>query len=234
MAASVVGIGDDGALRQLAHLGDLGGLAAPGPQRPPQAEGHLDQGLGRGRLEFERFSEQAARHVGVGAREPIEVPASTPDQVVEFQAVLALAAGAHLLSIADLRVEHAYQSGDQRIQRVLRALRRQRQAVRPEGGAVGRVQQAERNREAAACSAQATFEDILGAEALADQARIGLVGGEGETRVAGDHRQPAQPREPVDQILAQALADIVVDVVIREVGEGQDGQRRPVVEARGR
>ena len=68
----------------------------------------------------------------------------------------------------------------------------------------------------------------------ADQARVGLVGIEGEARIAGDHRQPAQPRKPVDQVLAQALADIVVDLVAGEIGEGQDGQRRPVVEAGGR
>ena len=87
--------------------------------------------------------EQAARHVGVGARQPIEVPAAAPDQVVELQAVLPLAAGAHLFGIVDLGVEHAHQGGDQRIERVLRALRRQRQAMRPERDAGRGVRQVE-------------------------------------------------------------------------------------------
>jgi len=193
VAAAVVGIGHDRAMREVAELGDLGGACAAGPQRPAEVEPGLDDGFRGVRLQLERLVEQPARHFGIGAREAVQVPAATPDQVVEFRPILPVTARPHLLGVVDLGVENADQLGHDRIERVLRPVRRQRHAVRPHRVAGDRVGQVDGGGEAVGGPLDAALEHVLCAELLPDDPGVELVGGEGETRAAGNHRQPAQP-----------------------------------------
>ena len=181
-------------------------------------------------IEREGFGEQLLRHLRVEAGQAIEVPAAAPDQVGERQLVLPLAADAALLGPVDANLEMRDELGDHLLQGVSGDRFIERKSMRPDR--MSALGLGEGNCQPVGLSylVQAALQQILGAEGASDQVAIGSLR-QREARAARDHRQPADARQALDQLLADAFGKIVVAALTRDIGEWQHGECRMVVEA---
>ena len=78
-----------------------------------------------------------------------------------------------------------------------------------------------------ACGAHAALEHIAHAKLARDLPHVDRAALVDEARIAGDDEQPAQPRERRDDVLGDAVGEVVLLGIAREVGERQDRNRRP-------
>jgi len=67
-----------------------------------------------------------------------------------------------------------------------------------------------------------SFEDIPNAEFAADLLHVDGLALVGEGRVAGDHKAPRYPREIRSQIVGDAICEVFLVRITRQVGKGQD------------
>ena len=77
----------------------------------------------------------------------------------------------------------------------------------------------------------AAVEHVAHAEVAADLLRVDRLAAVGERRGAGRDEQPPQAREAGDDVLGEALGEILLAGVLAEVGEGQHGDRGPGLRA---
>ena len=76
--------------------------------------------------------------------------------------------------------------------------------------------------------AHAALQHVAHAEVARDLAHVDRAALVGEGRVAGDHEQPAQPGERGDDVLGDAVGEIVLLGIAAEIGERQHRDRRLV------
>src|SRR6516162_3061429 len=76
--------------------------------------------------------------------------------------------------------------------------------------------------------AHRALEDVADAELPPDLLHVDRLALVGETRIAGDHEQPADARERSDDLLDHAICEIFLLRVAAHVGERQNGDRRLV------
>ena len=79
--------------------------------------------------------------------------------------------------------------------------------------------------DAGARSPHAALEDAAHTEGLSDRADILLLAPERERRCAGDDLEARNVRQHVDDLLGQAVAEVLVLLVSAQVGKRQDGNR---------
>src|SRR5262249_41394337 len=98
--------------------------------------------------------------------------------------------------------------------------------LRPEVVAVGDVDQLGADPQPVAGLADAALQDGADAELFADLADVLVAALEGEGGGAGGDVQPLDPGQGADQLLGQAVAEVLVLGVGAEVAERQDGDGR--------
>jgi hypothetical protein len=80
--------------------------------------------------------------------------------------------------------------------------------------------------------AHAALEHVAHAELSRDLLHVHRLPLVGEARVARDHEELLHPGESGDDVLGEAVGQVLVGGIAREVGEGQDCNRRPVDDER--
>ena len=112
------------------------------------------------------------------------------------------------------------------ILKIEQVLELQVEPVGPQRGLGGRVDELDGDAKALIRPAQTAAENVAHAEAALDL--LGRIGAqvEQEGRMPRDHHQVAEPREAGDDILGDALAEVVVAGIAGEVGQRQDRDRR--------
>ncbi|MEY9551531.1 hypothetical protein ABIF67_005596 [Bradyrhizobium japonicum] len=101
-------------------------------------------------------------------------------------------------------------------------------ALRPEMAAGRDVVELRRDAQAIAAAPHAAFEHIADAELARDFVHVHGAALVDEGRVAGDDEEPAQLRQRRDDVLADAVGEIVLLAVAAHIGEGQHGDRGTV------
>ena len=71
-----------------------------------------------------------------------------------------------------------------------------------------------------------TFEDVAHAELPADVSGVDVLALEAEGGIAGDHEAIVDTRQIGRQILRDAVREIILVRVVREIGEGKDYDRK--------
>src|SRR6516165_5786633 len=87
---------------------------------------------------------------------------------------------------------------------------------------------------AVATAAQAAFEDIAHPQLAADLADVDGAALIGEARIARDHKEPLDAREPRDDFLDHAVGEIFLLRIAAQIGERQHGDRRLVRQCKNR
>ncbi len=82
--------------------------------------------------------------------------------------------------------------------------------------------------DAVAIPADAAFDHVADAEFLADLPDVGGLALVDKRRVAGDHEEPAQLGQRGDDVLADAVGEIILLWIVAHVDEGQHGDGGPV------
>ena len=101
-------------------------------------------------------------------------------------------------------------------------------ALRPEMAAGGDIVELRRDAHAVAALADAALDHIADAELLGDLFHVDGLALVDERRVARDHEEPAQLRQRGDDVLADAVGEILLLRIAAHVGERQHGDGRPV------
>ena len=102
-------------------------------------------------------------------------------------------------------------------------------ALRPAVGAADRVDQLRRHAQSFAVAADAALDHVANAQLLADPAHVDRTALVLERGVACDHDQAGEPRQLSDDVVGDAVAEILLAWITGDVLERQDGDRRPVV-----
>ena len=87
--------------------------------------------------------------------------------------------------------------------------------------AVQRVDQLGGDAHPVAALAHAAFQHILHAELLGHLAHVGRRALVGKARIAGDHKEPVEPRQRGDDVLGDAVGEIFLLGIARHVLERQ-------------
>ena len=82
-------------------------------------------------------------------------------------------------------------------------------------------------------AANAALQDVAHAEIASDLAHVGRLALVLEGGIAGDDEQLGEPRQLGDDIVGNAVAEIVLVLVAAQVVERQHGDRRPVGQGQG-
>ena len=101
-------------------------------------------------------------------------------------------------------------------------------ALGPEMAAGGDVVELRGDAHAVAALAHAAFEHVADAELVGDLLHVDGLALVDERRVARDHEEPAQLRQRGDDVLADAVGEILLLRFAAHVGEGQHGDGGPV------
>ena len=98
---------------------------------------------------------------------------------------------------------------------------------RPELGAGRRIDQLGIDPHFLARTLHAAFDDIAHVELMADPARVDFLALVGKGGVARDHDAALDPRQIGDQIVGNAVGEILLLRVVAEIGERQNHHRQP-------
>ena len=186
------------------------------------------------RIDGDRLLEQGLRDHVVLARHPPVVRQRPHHQVPGVHAVRRLAPGAEILRGVELRLDR----GDDRLGDLV--LHREHVgevavvALRPDVAAGGDVVELRRDAHALAVLAHAAFDHVADAELLGDLLHVDGLALVGERGVARDHEEPAQLGQRGDDVLADAVGEILLLRIAAHVGEGQHGDGGPVGQRQGR
>ncbi len=106
-------------------------------------------------------------------------------------------------------------------------------ALGPEMMAAGGVDELRRDPDTIAAATCAAFDEIGGAEILADLRRVLRLALVGEGRIARDHGKPAPVGQRGDDVLGEAIDEIFLGRIAAHVVEGQHRNSRPGGEGHG-
>ncbi len=95
------------------------------------------------------------------------------------------------------------------------------ETLRPQVGPISRGDQLRGHADAIARAPHAPFENIGHAQRLGDPADVGVLPLEGERGSARDYFQPGNLCQGVDDLLRQAVAEVLLLLVAAHIGEGQ-------------
>src|SRR6516225_11058737 len=98
--------------------------------------------------------------------------------------------------------------------------------------AVGRIDQLRGDANTAASFTHRAFKDVTYAQVAADLLHIDGLALVGESRIAGNHEEPADLGERGDDLLDHAIREILLIWVAAHVGKGENSDRRLVGEGR--
>jgi hypothetical protein len=85
-----------------------------------------------------------------------------------------------------------------------------------------------------AALAHAALDQVADAQLLADLLERHRPAPVGERGIAGDDQEPAQPRQLGDDVLGDAVGEVILLRLAAGVHEGQDGDGRALCARRGR
>ena len=94
--------------------------------------------------------------------------------------------------------------------------------IGPEMGAAFGVDELRVHPNLLASAPHAAFEDIANAELATDLLHVNRFALVGKGRVPGDHKAPGNPRKVGGEIVRDAIGEVFLVRVVRQVGERQD------------
>ena len=191
-------------------------------------------GRGEVRIELDRPPEQAQRLDVRLALPFVNLGHSAEEVVVGVEARGRLAPGPLDLGPLELRGDGADHAGGQLVLELEDVLDPPLEAVRPEMRARGGVDQVRRYPHPVRRLAHAAFQDVAHAELAPDLLHVHGAALVGEARVAGDHEQPAHPRQRGDDLLDHPVGEVLVFRVAAEVLKRQRGDRGAIGKGRRR
>ena len=100
------------------------------------------------------------------------------------------------------------------------------ETVRPERAFGRSIDQLDRDAQPLAAPTQAAAENVAGAQSSLNLLRGRGVEAEQKSGMARDHHQVAKPRQVGDDVLGDALAEMVVARIPRKIGKREHGDRR--------
>lgn len=107
-------------------------------------------------------------------------------------------------------------------------------ALRPEVCVARGVDQLRGDAHAISELAHAALEHVAGAQFPPDGLDVDRPPLVDESRIPGDHEQPRETRQVGDQVLGDAVAEVLLLRIVAEVGEGKHRDHRPAVSGPGR
>ena len=180
------------------------------------------------RIDGDRLLEQRLRDHIVLPRHPPVMRQRPHHQIPGVHAVRRLAPGAKIFRGIELRLDR----GDDRLGDLV--LHREHVgeiavvALRPDVAAGGDVVELRRDAHAVAALAHAALDHIADAEFLGDLLHVDGLALVDERRVARDHEEPAQLGQRGDDVLADAVGEILLLRIAAHVGEGKHRDGGPV------
>src|SRR5208282_287594 len=146
--------------------------------------------------------------------------------VISVEALGRLALGAFDLRLLQLRRDSANHAGCYVVLQLEYVLEAALEAIRPQMSARRRVDELASDAQPIGRLAYATLEQVAHPELAADLLHVDRAALVGKGRVARDYEQPAHPGERRDDLLHDAVAEILLLGIAAHVLERQHGNRR--------